>query len=63
MTFKELRLKNNLTQVELGKRVGTKQVTISQYENGQRKPNLRIAQKIAVEFKITLDEFLNVIEL
>ena len=35
-SIKQLRLKNNLTQVELGKMTGFKQNTISQHEKGKR---------------------------
>mgnify|MGYP003292708470 CR=1 FL=1 len=57
MTLKQFREKKGLSQTELGKKVGLKQVTISQYENGTRKPNLTIAKKIADTLEISLDDF------
>lgn len=45
MTLKEFREKKGLSQTELANRVGLKQTTISQYENGSRRPNLSMAKK------------------
>lgn len=55
MTFQEIRKKNNLTQAELGKIVNCKQVTISQYENGQRKPDILTLQKLASALNVSLE--------
>lgn len=55
MTFQEIRQKNNLTQAELGKIVNCKQVTISQYENGQRKPDILTLQKLAIALNVSLE--------
>lgn len=44
MTLKQLRVNKGLSQVELGNQVGLKQTTISQYENGSRKPPLSMAK-------------------
>lgn len=57
MTLKESREKKGLSQTELAKRVGLKQTTISQYENGSRRPNLSMAKKMADALDISLDEF------
>lgn len=57
MTLKECRKKRGLSQAELATCVGLKQTTISQYENGSRRPKLSIAKKIATVLKISLDEF------
>lgn len=57
MTLKEFREQKGLSQTELANRVGLKQTTISQYENGSRKPNLAMSKKIADTLEITLDEF------
>lgn len=45
MTLKEFREQKGLSQTELANRVGLKQTTISQYENGFRRPNLSMAKK------------------
>lgn len=59
MTLKECREKRGLSQTELAVRVGLKQTTISQYENGSRKPKLSMAKKLASILGITLDEFVS----
>ena len=56
MTLKQLRVNKGLSQVELGKQVGLKQTTISQYENGSRKPPLSMAKKLSVALDVTLDD-------
>lgn len=55
MTLQEIRQNNHLTQAELGKRVNCKQVTISQYENGQRKPDIVTLQKLASVLNVSLE--------
>ena len=57
MTLKECRKKRGLSQTELALRVGLNQTTISQYENGSRKPKLSMAKKIAEVLGISLDAF------
>ena len=47
MTLKEFREQKGLSQTELANYVGAKQTTISQYENGSRRPNLSMAKKLA----------------
>lgn len=56
MTLKQFREKKGMSQTELGNKVGLKQTTISQYENGSRKPNLAMAKKLADALEISLDE-------
>ena len=57
MTLKQLRESKGISQTQLANLVGLKQTTISQYENGSRKPNLNKAKKIADVLNITLDDF------
>lgn len=57
MTLKEFREKKGLSQTELANRVGLKQTTISQYENGSRRPNLSIAKKLSDALEMSLDDF------
>ncbi len=57
MTLKEFRKQKGLSQTELANRVGLKQTTISQYENGSRRPNLHMAKKIADALGMSLDDF------
>lgn len=56
MTLKQLRVNQGLSQEELGKKVGLKQATISQYENGTRKPPLPTAKKLSLALNVTLDD-------
>ena len=46
-----------MSQAELGNRVGLKQTTISQYENGSRTPTLAMAKKLSDVLEISLDDF------
>ena len=45
--LKELRLKKGLTQTELGEKVGVKQNTYTNWENGKREPNFETLLKLA----------------
>lgn len=53
--MKKHREKINLTQEELGKKLGISQETISQYESGTRTPNVFMAIKIAKALKTKLE--------
>jgi transcriptional regulator with XRE-family HTH domain len=44
--IRRIRLDKKLTQKQLGKRVGATQSTISAWENGRTRPNLKTEQKI-----------------
>ena len=59
MTFKELRIKKGLSQQEIADCVGVKQTTISQYENGSRQPNLKVAKNISNVLGVSLDVFVD----
>ena len=48
----------NMTGLELSKLIGTTNVTISRYVNGQRKPRLEIVVKIAEALGTTTDYLL-----
>ena len=52
--LKELRQKNNLTLVELGKKVGLANNTLSQYETGKREPKLETWKKLANFFGVSV---------
>lgn len=51
--LKELRLKKGLTQTELGEKVGVKQSTFTNWENGKREPNFETLLKLALILKTT----------
>lgn len=54
----ELMEKNNMTQVELAKKIGTTNVTISRYISGERKPRIEIITEIAKVFNVSIDYLL-----
>lgn len=54
----ELLEENNMTQLELSKLVGTTNVTISRYVNGERKPRIEIVGKIAEVLDTSVDYLL-----
>ena len=53
--LKELRLKKGLTQTELGEKVGVKQNTFTNWENGKREPNFENLIKIADLLEVSVD--------
>ena len=53
--LKELRLQHGLTQAQLGEKVGVKQNTFTNWENGKREPNFEILLKLADLFEVSLD--------
>lgn len=56
MTLKQYRENKGLSQTALANKVGLKQTTISQYENGLRIPKMTIAIKLAKVLGVSVDE-------
>ena len=56
--IKELRLKNNMTQQQLGNLIGVTKVSICCYENGNRVPSLNTLVDLANVFKVDVDYLL-----
>ena len=54
--LKELRIENNLGQVELATAIGVSKGVISLWENGLREPNMYSLILLANFFKISIDE-------
>ncbi len=54
--IKELRARDNLTQVELAKRVGVRRETIVFLEKGKYNPSLKLAYDISKVFNIKIEE-------
>ena len=54
--IKELRARDNLTQVELAQLVGVRRETIGFLEKGKYNPSLNLAHEIAKVFKMTIEE-------
>lgn len=53
--LKELRLKKGLTQTEIGKKIGVKQSTFTNWENGKREPNFETLIKLADLLEVSVD--------
>lgn len=53
--LKSLRLDDNLTQRELGKKLGLSGSAISMYERGAREPELEVLEIIADYFNVSID--------
>ena len=56
--LKSLRERNNLSQIELSKKIGLSNVTLSQYEKGVRKPDIQTLTLIAQFFNVSTDYLL-----
>ncbi|AJQ30039.1 helix-turn-helix domain-containing protein [Pelosinus fermentans] len=56
--LKELRLNKKMTQEELGKTFNVIKQTISSWENGNSRPDIYMASKIADFFEVTTDYLL-----
>ena len=53
--LKQLRLEKGLTQIELGKKLGIKRNTYSDWENGKTEPRFDNLVKLADFFNVSLD--------
>lgn len=56
--IKELRLERGWSQQDVADRVGLNKMTISQYENGNRKPSLDAIEKLAEVFHVDMNYLL-----
>ena len=59
-TLKPLRLKENMTQAQLAKKIGVTKSVISAYETGLRLPSYDILISIAKIFNVSTDYLLGV---
>jgi transcriptional regulator with XRE-family HTH domain len=57
--LKEKRLSKGLTQTELAKEIGVSQVIIAYFETGIRKPGIKLKNKLANYFGVSLEEIRN----
>ena len=53
---------HNMSQTQLAKKVGTTNVNICRYINGERIPRIDVASKIASVFNVSLDYLLGISE-
>ena len=56
--LKDLRKKHGLSQVDMSRRIHMEQSNYSKYESNKRKPTIDIIERIAQEFKIPVETFL-----
>ncbi len=54
--IKELRARDQLTQMDLARKVGVRRETIVFLEKGKYNPSLKLAYDIAQEFGLTIEE-------
>jgi len=54
--IKELRARDNLTQVELAQKVGVRRETIVFLEKGKYNPSLKLAYDISMVFDMRIEE-------
>ncbi len=54
--IKEFRVKFNMTQEELAKKVGVRRETIVFLEKGKYNPSLKLAYKIAKVFNVRIED-------
>ncbi len=54
--IKELRAKDNLTQIELAQKVGVRRETIVFLEKGKYNPSLKLAHDISKVFNLKIEE-------
>lgn len=56
--IKNLRIKNNITQIELSNRIGVTQSMLCQLERGSKALNIQLAKQIADFFCCSVDDLL-----
>lgn len=54
--IRKLRLKYELTQAELAKRLGVSRAALGNYEREKREPDIDLLIKMADTFKVSIDE-------
>lgn len=63
IALKEIRESKNLTQLQLGDKLGITANAISQWESGVRKPNIVLLKKLAEVLECSTDDLLAPINL
>ena len=59
MSFKEARIKRNLTQKEVAETLGTSRVTVARWECGVNNPRLDTVRELAKLYDCTADELIS----
>lgn len=57
--IKELRLKNNLSQSDLAKKLSVTSQAISKWENGRGIPDIEMLKQLSIIFNVNVDELIN----
>lgn len=57
--YKQLRLKKNLTQIELSEKLNVKQATISKWEKGKSIPDIMMLKTLAKFFNVSIEYLLD----
>lgn len=57
--IKDIRIKNNLTQNELAKKLGVTYQAVSKWENGKSIPDILILKEISKMFNVNIEEILD----
>lgn len=55
----ELRKENNMTQAELGERLGVTNKTVSRWENGNYMPDISLIKEMCQLFHISVNDFIS----
>jgi transcriptional regulator with XRE-family HTH domain len=63
LNLRRLRRDKEMTQAQLGQRVGLATSFISEIESGKKQPSLDSAQDLAAVFGVTVDEAFKYVEL
>ena len=58
LTLKALRINKNLTQEEVGKKLGVTKDTISRWENAKSFPNVKQIKEIEKLYNVTYDDII-----
>ena len=58
LRIKALRKRRNLTQVQLGNKIGVKKDSISSYENNTKRPSTEHLKKLAIVLHVSVDYLL-----
>ena len=56
--LKELRIENNLSQMDVAKAIGVSQAAIARWESGQQIPNIEYLVKLVNYFGVSADYLL-----
>ena len=56
--LRQLRKESNYTQREIAERLEVSTITIRQYEQGTREPNIELILNLALMFNVSLDDLL-----